>query len=384
MSGENLEPSQEVINEVNEGANWLANWVTERYNLGYLSKSEYDKAMSRLKNTKVYFTDKGNGKVVEALRAGEIHLNEEVVSVWASKYDYLHKNDGAGNLTKEQKAIVFFEETMKDSNDSQLGFHVMEVNEPVVFINVKKQQEMFGKYVYCPSVASIAVHEMTHNLHLYQTEQDIQRICLFGDKYNPLSNKEIPIQKAETPVITPVIIADTSLSPSADLVAEGVSSENEIVEKSDTTSNFKPLREGLGKDKYLDDKQEIYARLMQLRYTYKLKPDEEFTEAQIEEIERRAIDARDKCIAGENPTKVDVDFLLVERYKKEYVKSFLNNTAESREDGKKELKMQRTLAEYMLAKAESKENNSVSEEDEKREENNQSLNIVDKFDNIRS
>lgn len=109
-----------------------------------------------IKDVKIYTTDKGYDKIAEALEKGELHLNETTVARAAKAYDEHHQiglikklsDDQAAmladsrimspetNLTNEQKAIVYFKETLASglsSSDGLLGFHASFIKEPAVF-----------------------------------------------------------------------------------------------------------------------------------------------------------------------------------------------------------------------------------------------------------
>lgn len=345
MSDENRNPSADTIEEINAGANWLANWITDRYNRGYLRDEEYNQAMNRLKNTKVYITDKGYDKFIEALENKELHLSSEIIEKAAAYYDKTHKKS---KLSDEEKAMAVLKEQIeKSSKSSTIGFHPRDIQEPVIFLDVNKQRESLGKEINCPTLTSLVVHELTHNLSLKSQEELIdynisQRKIwdMFGEEKEQESDTldSVP-QPAELPLVKNAEVPKISLTiiPENDKPAYKHTEERAERQDSDTDS----------KDKYLDSAYEIYARLMQLRYDFGLKPGENFTEEQITEIEKRASEAKRLWQKGQNPNKADVDFSIVKRYKKDMLKDFLNDTAKA--ELKDEMLKQRCVADYMLA-----------------------------------
>lgn len=339
--------SDEDKQAITDGANWLSQWMTERYNQGILSKREYESAIDGLKNIKVYTTDKGYDRLLEALENGEIHFSEDAVKRIAKAYDKKHpfKNllsgednkkladfgisFGDSNLTDEQKSIAYFREYLENNPSSTglLGFHLSDIKESVVFLNVDKLKQSSGE-VGCPTLTSLAVHEMTHNLKLEMQEDTIISI-LKGVKYRnaPAPRKE----QLTAPTITPEFIAesDTEMPLHKGKKERSTDNENNII-----------LKEGVTFDSYLDSSEEIYARLMQLRYDFGLKPNETFTREQIDEIERRAIAAKEAFKNGESTSKADIDFNIVNRYRNGMIRDMLNYTAEEKTDVKSSLKVQ--------------------------------------------
>ena len=330
-----------------DGANWLSQWMTERYNQGVLSKAEYTQAINNLKNIKVYTTDKGYDRLIEALENGELHFNEASIKRIAKAYDRKHPFQGMlsaednkkladfgfsfgdSDLTDEQKSIAYFKEYVENNPSSTglLGFHLSDIKEPVVFLNVDKLKES-SDITGCPTLTSLAVHEMTHNLKLDMQEEMITSI-LKGVKY---TNDPAPRSvKAEAPVITPEFIgeSDTEIPLHKGKKERSTDNENNII-----------LKDGVEFDSYLDSSEEIYARLMQLRYDFGLKPDETFTKEQIDEIERRAQIAKEQFENGESTSKADIDFNIVNRYRNGMIRDMLNYTAEEKTDVKSTMKVQ--------------------------------------------
>mgnify|MGYP007069913051 CR=1 FL=1 len=89
---------------------------------------------------------------------------------------------------------------------------------------------------------------------------------------------------------------------------------------------------------------------MQLRYDFGLKPNETFTNEQIDEIERRAQVAKEKFQNSENIEKADIDFNIVNRYRNGTLQDMLNYTAEEKTDVKSSMKVQEWQSKRDLAK----------------------------------
>lgn len=353
----NKAPSDDDKQAITDGANWLAQWMTERYNQGVLSKAEYNKAINNLKNIKVYTTDKGYDRLLEALENGELHFNEAATKRIAKAYDRKHPFQGMlsakdskkladfgisfgdADLTDEQKSIAFFKEYVENNPSSTglLGFHLSDIKEPVVFLNVDKLKESSGE-VGCPTLTSLAIHEMTHNLKL-DMQEDMVMSILKGVKYT--NNPKPQGVKATAPTITPEFIAesDTEIPLHKGKKERSTDNENNII-----------LKDGVEFDSYLDSSEEIYARLMQLRYDFGLKPDETFTKEQIDEIERRAQIAKEQFENGESTNKADIDFNIVKRYRNGMIRDMLNYTAEEKTDVKSTMKVQEWQSNRDMAK----------------------------------
>ena len=352
MRGENVKPSQEVINEINKGANWLSNWITERYNLGYLSKDEYEGAIDRLKNTKVYVTGKGYDKMVEALEKGELHIDDDTVLKASRLYDENHQEDNDIKLSKEEKAIAHLKEVLAAKPTSNLlGFCMEKIKEPVIFLDVDLQRELYGNNNKCSSLSSLAVHELTHNLRLVYQEDTIDTISKFGTAFLEITDesndsivkKRLPDRNAVAPEINVSVIADDS-----EAIVKSAEKNNK---KEERGYPFSVIKEGVEPNSYLDDSREIYARFMQLRYEYGLKPDENFTSEMITDIERKAKEAQQDTEAGEKQGTSYIDLQIVERYKAEFV-GYIGNETASVTGVKEALKVQRTLFERRIERLE--------------------------------
>lgn len=325
--------SDEDKKAIADGANWLSQWVTERYNQGFMEDVEYKDAMKRLKNVKVVVADDTYEGLIDALEKGEVHMIDYKMKAAAKAHLNSHPELKDSGLTDEQLAIANLKEVLATAK-SPLGFYAGFIEEPAIFLNVDKIKEKSENKLY-NSLTSATVHELTHNLQLGSEEYLVGR-ALYG-KFINQSIKE-RTEKIEAPTIDPeikVFQTKKDITPPSKLETQ----ENPGVK----------LKEGEGYNPYLDRKEEVYARLMQLRYDFGLKPNETFTEEQINEIELRAKASEEKYKAGEKTDKSDIDFFIVTRYRNDIIQDMLNFTAEEKTDIKSSFKVQDWQSKRMIA-----------------------------------
>lgn len=357
--------SEEDKKAITDGANWLSEWMTERYNQGFLSKNEYTQAMDNLKNVKVYTTHHGLDRLIVALEKGELHFSDETIKEYSKAYEQtlaqrvgvadisllsaeqkknLFASLGDENLSKEQQAVAFFKQNCS-SSEEPLGFHLRNTKEANIFLDVDriKQKSEDG---YFPSLTSVVVHELTHSLRLTNQEKHIQQ-ALYG--YSIARERRVPDEKMTACTIHPEFVADP----------EDFSKYfTERKQKKDLQTEVNPgirLNEGVEYQPYLDNNKEVYARLMQLRYDFGLKPDESFSMEQINEIERRAQASKQKYKDGDTAKVCDIDFLIVSRYTKAAVRKMLNWTAEDKNNAKGALKVQEWQSKRDMARVDVEE-----------------------------
>lgn len=339
---ENKAPSPETTAEINKAANWLSEWLTSRYNQGYLSKDDYETSIQRLKDVKVFTTSKWYDRVIEALENKDIKLNEEAYESALDGYNETYKT-GTGltekqcrilkmsgykvadeTLSDEQKAITYLKDYLssKPTSEATIGFNAAFCETSAIFLNIDQVQKEKDN-IKAPSISSIAVHELTHNLRLESQEQLI-RNGLYNENPDSVAKYPVPTTPAVAPIINVQIISDTD-APQLEHTKEKEPREPNI--------NFGVvLKEGVKFDKYLDSDKEVYARLMQLRYDFNLKPDETFSEEQINEIETRAQKAKAEFNSAENAQHTDIDFNIIERYRNNTLQYMLNEVAETTPD----------------------------------------------------
>ncbi|MBO5284612.1 MAG: hypothetical protein J6B00_01915 [Alphaproteobacteria bacterium] len=327
---ENASPSDTSKKAIKDGVNWLKDWYTSRYNQGYMTKQAFDEAISQLKNIKIYTTKQGYNRITEEIKNGTLHFYER--------------------LQRKGMSAEHWENFVQKNNTFPLGFNANRyLKEPVVFIDfdpLKKERGDNPQYI-----SSIIIHELTHQtaptndseyytdlaFQGMDTEQFVQRHKKF--------NLEHLSQKEAIADITPQIMQDTDTP----LV------KPETQNKSQTKANSEyqeSMLEGVEPNAYLDSKVEIYARIMQLRYDFGLKPDEPFTEEHLEKIKKRA-----EAAHAENRLKTDtdksyradIDYFILNRYTPEVIKKVMNSTvqinaAESEKALRQSLKNQEYLA----------------------------------------
>jgi len=321
---------------ITDGANWLSQWITERYNQGFLEDVSYKEAMERLKNVKVVVADDTYEGLITALEKGEVHMIDYKMKAAANAHLNNHPELKDSGLTTEQLANANLKEVLATAK-SPLGLYASFIEEPAIFLNTNKIKDKSEKSLY-NSLTSATVHELTHNLQLGGQEFLVER-ALYGKFIS--QRMEERAEKVEAPTIVPEIkVFQTK---------KDVASPSKL--KTEENPGVK-LKEGEEYNYYLDSKQEVYARLMQLRYDFGLKPNESFTKEQIDEIEQRAKASVEKYKAGEKTDKSDIDFYIVSRYRNDVIQDMLNFTAEEKTEVKGAFKVQEWKSKRLVAQTE--------------------------------
>lgn len=281
---ENDNPSPETQQAIKDGVNWLANWYKERCNAGVISSEEYESAIKKLQEVKIYTSKQGTNRVTEELENGNLHFTPD--------------------LQKKGATIDMWKNTMKNQNTFPLGWCARkQIKEPVIIIDIDKIKEQRGSDP--KEISSVIVHELTHlTADCFHAEQDVKKIICGVDidieakkTYNLSHNKN-----AESITIKPNIIADTNtplVIPKVD------NSKTLLTGNTDKTYDF--MNDGVSYNKYLDTNNEIYARIMQLRYENGVKADD--------------------LISEEDLKKIENDMNIINRYKPQTVSSILNDIA---------------------------------------------------------
>ena len=76
---ENDNPSPETQQAIKDGVNWLANWYKERCDAGVISSEEYESAIKKLQEVKIYTTKQGSNRITEELEKGNLHFTPELM-----------------------------------------------------------------------------------------------------------------------------------------------------------------------------------------------------------------------------------------------------------------------------------------------------------------
>lgn len=280
VMSENDNPSVQTKEAIKKGVNWLANWYKGRCEAGKISSDEYEQAIEKLKHVKIYTSKQGLNRVTEELEKGILHFKPELVEKGAT--------------------IQMWKNCMARKNTFPLGWCPRNnIEEPVIVIDVEKINERNG------DVASTIVHELTHmTADIFDAERNVKKI-LSGQTthsqpkqdYNLAHNKKIASVE-----ICPVIVADTNTP----LVKPSVNSRQVLTEKA-SYKNHNFLKDDILFDEYLDKENEVYARIMQLRYKNRMKAD--------------------TSIKTEDLNKIEYDGNVINRYKEEVVTSILNDVA---------------------------------------------------------
>lgn len=281
---ENDNPSIETREAIKEGVTWLANWYADRCNAGVISSAEYEAAINKLQNVKIYTTRQGSNRVTEELEKGNLHFKSKLL-------------DQGATVDKWKKL-------MAKKNVFPIGWcPKANIEEAVIIIDIDKIKEELGNDP--KEITSTVIHELTHlTADVFDAEQDVKKIIEGrgnnGDEkriYNLNYNK-----KVEYVAIEPNIITDTD---TALVIPENNNAET--IRNSDTNAHPSFMKENVFYNEYLDKENEIYARIMQVRYRNGLKAGESIPEEDIKNME--------------------YDRNVINRYELPIIKSVLNDVA---------------------------------------------------------
>ncbi|MBR5154250.1 MAG: hypothetical protein IKW58_00825 [Alphaproteobacteria bacterium] len=326
--------------EIETGVKWLCDWMRERYNNGHLSKEQYQDIEKKLSNAQVFITDRGYDKVIDALEKGELHFTDEALNLIKNKYGYKYSGE-----TVEEKAIAYVKDlySTNDPKKNILAYSCKFIKEPAIFLDIDKIKNNSEKDT-CPRISSLVVHEFTHCLNLKSEEKDVNKI-LNGEKIN--TNTTPKNEKIDSTPHISVKIFEDIYEDKGDLSNKPTSEKKR---QNFFHNNGLELKDGVFFDSYLDTSKEVYARLMQLRYDFGLKADENFSLEQIMEIEKRAKEAKEKFNNNDEKekSKADIDFNIVERYKSSAIEDMLNNVADGKISTKNAFKVQRKTFERQV------------------------------------
>ncbi len=281
---ENDNPSPETQQAIKDGINWLANWYKERCDAGVISSEEYESAIKKLQEVKIYTTKQGSNRITEELENGNLHFTPE--------------------LQEKGATIDMWKDLMAAKNTFPLGWCARkQIKEPAIIIDIDKIKEQRGNDP--KEISSVIIHELTHlTADCFHANHDVKKIMCGEDinieakkAYNLSHNKSV-----ENITINPNIIADTNTP----LVVPKVdNSKTLLAGNTDETYGF--MNDGVSYNKYLDANNEIYARIMQFRYENGLQADD--------------------LISNEDLKKMENDRNVIDRYKPQVISSILNDIA---------------------------------------------------------
>lgn len=319
IMSENDTPSLQTKEAITDGVNWLANWYKESCEAGKISSAEYEKAIEKLKQVKIYTTQQGVNRVTEELEKGNLHFKPELIKRGAN--------------------IQSWKDLMAQKNTFPLGWCARSnIEEPVIIIDVAKIKEKYGDNPQ--AVTSTVVHELTHmTADVFDAERDVKQILSGKNIDNKAKQKQAFNQINNATVapvnITPTIIPDTNTP----LVVPQVDNAKVLLNNnSDKTYDY--MNKGVPFNAYLDNESEIYARIMELRYNAGLKAGEP--------------------IKDEELNKIQDNDDVINRYKPQIVTSILNDVA-TVPNIKNQMKQDAASAQLLLAQIDANPNKKEAE-----------------------
>lgn len=300
-NNENRNPSPETQEQINEGVNFVYNWLTERYNAGKMSESEYDNAVEKLRNTKIFPTDRGTDRLIDAYENGELDLKWDLVM-------------GGADVSSLKKALL----NQSSHADDMLGLSTHWAENPAILINIDKIKANNKDQA---DLSSVVAHELTHCLGLKDTSEKAIEEALYG-KYRHKA-EHLPLSKKSAQDISVQIIPDSNTE-------KYIHNENEgQIARSGKKPQGMLLNGGVLYDPYLDKQSEIYARIMEMRFNFKLDPKKIYSPEDIEQMRK---DLLKKRLEGKlNGADSEINSRIFERYSNEQISHFLNDTAHIRD-----------------------------------------------------
>lgn len=309
---ENDNPSLETKKAIADGVNWLADWYKERCEAGIISSDEYLTAIQKLKDVKIYTTKQGMNRITEELEKQNLHFSESVL------------RNGA--------TISGWKEFMKRKNTFPQGWCARNnIEEPVIILDVDAILQKSGGDR--KKITSTVVHELTHlTADVFDSEASVKDAVNGINITDKAQNKrKFNLEHNETVAkaeITPNIISDTNTP----LVVPEVDNAK-MMRHSDTNQTRDFLKDGIMFNSYLDGENEMYARIMELRYNTGLKADMPVNENDLKTLED--------------------DNEVLDRYKTSFIQTILNDVA-VKEGTKSQMHCQSLLAQHSLAKLKDK------------------------------
>lgn len=154
---ETLDISDAQRQEVQEGLSSLKTWLTQRRQFSKNADGEpdYQHALDNLSQTKVFITEKGVDRLIDAVENGELHLTDKFVQ----------------SLGGKDKAMAHLHKLSAQQGDNNIAFNTLGIiKEPTVFLNLKNYEQNKG-HIELRSISSLVTHEATHALGLKFSEK---------------------------------------------------------------------------------------------------------------------------------------------------------------------------------------------------------------------
>ncbi len=294
--GENTNPSSETLLEINRGVNFVGNWLSERYAAGKITKQEYSQAMEKIANVKIFPTGRGTDRLIDAYKKGELKLSEA----------YTKKGFTVEDLEKGLLRQASYANELR-------GLSTFWSDNPVILIDIEKIKAENGKR---SDLSSVVVHELTHCLGLKDTSEKEIKNILYGKYQQTLPLNESV--KESTTYYSVQVIPDTGTNR----YVHG----NKKIERSGQYPNNLQLNKNVLYDPYEDKENEVYARIMQMRYDMNLDPQKNYTPEDIKMMRQYLLEKQIE--ANLDGADQDINNRIFERYSDEQISHFLNDTAQ--------------------------------------------------------
>ena len=293
---ENTAPSPETLQQINEGVNFVCHWLSERHAAGKMTTDEYNQALEKIRNTKIFPTGRGSDRLIDAYQQGELKLSDAYIkkglSVEDLKNGLLKQSSYAGEM---------------------LGLSTFWSDNPAILIDINKIKSENSER---SDLSSVVAHELTHCLGLKDTsEKEVQNI-LYG-RYKQ-TTPTTDAANSNKPNISVQIIPDSGTQ-------QYVHGSKKIARSGEKPYGIK-LNENVIYDPYEDKESEVYARIMQMRFDLKLDPRKIYTPEDVEELRKNLLK---KQMEGKlTGADKDINNLIFKRYSDEQISHFLNDTAQ--------------------------------------------------------
>lgn len=293
---ENTNPSQETLLQINNGVNFVSNWLSERYAAGKITEQEYNQAMEKIAKVKIFPTGRGTDRLIDAYEKGEIKLSKA----------YTEKGLNVDDLKKSLLQQTSYANELR-------GLSTFWSDNPVILIDIEKIKSENGERA---DLSSVVAHELTHCLGLKDTSEKEIKNILYG-KYQ----QKTPLNESSKKNITACsvqVVPDTGTNR----YVHG----NKKLERVGQQPSGLQLNKNVLYDPYEDKENEVYARIMQMRYDMKLDPKKNYTPEDIKEMRTGLFK---KQIEGKlNGSDQDINNRIFKRYSDEQISHFLNDTAQ--------------------------------------------------------
>ena len=293
---ENANPSPETLLEINRGVNFVNNWLSERYAAGKITEQEYNQAMEKIAKVKIFPTSRGTDRLIDAYETGELKLSEA----------YTNKGLTVEDL---KKGLL-----QQDSYANELrGLSTYWSDTPAILIDIEKIKAESGER---SDLSSVVAHELTHCVGLKDTSEREVKNILYG-KYKQTTPLNASV-KESTASCSVQVIPDTGTNS----YVHG----NKKMERSEQHPNGLQLNENVLYDPYEDKENEVYARIMQMRYDMNLDSQKNYTPEDIKKMRQSLFE---KQIEGKlSGADQDIKNRIFKRYSDEQISHFLNDTAQ--------------------------------------------------------